>query len=84
MVCRIAELQYKEVIDISNGTRYGFVEDVELDPERGTIERNRFIPKSSFNAVETKMGKPACQFPSIIAEYGITCKKLMKTSAVSS
>lgn len=38
MVCRIAELQYKEVIDISDGTRYGFVEDVELDPERGAIE----------------------------------------------
>ena len=40
MVCRIAELQYKEVIDISDGTRYGFVEDVELDPERGAIERS--------------------------------------------
>ena len=38
MVCRIAQLQYKEVIDISDGTRYGFVEDVELDPERGAIE----------------------------------------------
>ncbi len=38
MVCRIAELQFKEVIDISDGTRYGFVEDVELDPERGAIE----------------------------------------------
>lgn len=38
MVCRIAELQYKEVIDISDGTRYGFVEDVEIDPERGAIE----------------------------------------------
>ena len=38
MVCRIAELQYKEVIDISDGARYGFVEDVELDPERGAIE----------------------------------------------
>ena len=38
MVCRIAELQYKEVIDISDGTRYGFVEDVELDPDRGAIE----------------------------------------------
>ena len=38
MVCRIAELQYKEVIDISDGTRYGFVEDVELDPERGAVE----------------------------------------------
>ena len=38
MVCRIAELRYKEVIDISDGARYGFVEDVELDPERGVIE----------------------------------------------
>ena len=38
MVCRIAQLQYKEVIDISDGTRYGFVEDVELDSERGAIE----------------------------------------------
>ena len=38
MVCRIAQLQYKEVIDISDGTRYGFVEDVELDPDRGAIE----------------------------------------------
>ena len=38
MVCRIAELRYKEVIDISDGSRYGFVEDVELNPERGAIE----------------------------------------------
>ena len=38
MVCRIAELQYKEVIDISDGTRYGFVDDVELDPELGAVE----------------------------------------------
>lgn len=38
MICRIAELQYKEVIDIADGTRYGFVGDVELDPEQGAIE----------------------------------------------
>lgn len=38
MICRIAELQYKEVIDIADGTRYGFVGDVELDPERGVIQ----------------------------------------------
>lgn len=38
MTCRIAELQYKEVIDITNGIRYGFVSDVELDLERGAIE----------------------------------------------
>ena len=38
MICRIADLQYKEVIDIADGTRYGFVGDMELDPERGAIE----------------------------------------------
>ena len=38
MICRIADLQYKEVIDIADGTRYGFVGDVELDPERGVIQ----------------------------------------------
>ncbi len=38
MICRIAQLQYKEVINIADGTRYGFVGDVELDPERGSIE----------------------------------------------
>lgn len=38
MTCRIAQLQYKEVIDIADGTRYGFVGGVELDPERGMIE----------------------------------------------
>ncbi len=37
MTCRIAELQYKEVIDVADGTRYGFVGDIELDPERGAI-----------------------------------------------
>ncbi|MDE7171028.1 MAG: YlmC/YmxH family sporulation protein [Oscillospiraceae bacterium] len=38
MICRIADLQYKEVIDIADGTRYGFVGDIELNPERGAIE----------------------------------------------
>jgi len=38
MICRIADLQYKEVIDIADGTRYGFVGDIEFDPERGAIE----------------------------------------------
>ena len=38
MVCRIEELQYKEVIDIADGARYGFVGDVELDTKNGSIE----------------------------------------------
>lgn len=38
MICSISELQYKEVIDIADGTRYGYIADVELDPQAGTIE----------------------------------------------
>ncbi len=38
MICRVAQLQYKEVIDIADGARYGFVGDVELDPDRGSVE----------------------------------------------
>ncbi len=38
MLCRISELQYKEIVDIADGTRYGFLNDVEVDGERGTIE----------------------------------------------
>lgn len=38
MICRFAELQYKEIIDITSGTRYGFVSDVELDLDHGSIE----------------------------------------------
>ena len=36
--CRISELQYKEVVDIADGTRYGFIRDVEVDVERGVVE----------------------------------------------
>ncbi len=38
MVCRVSELQYKEVVDISDGTRYGYIGDLEIDAERGTVE----------------------------------------------
>lgn len=38
MTCRIADLQYKEVVDITDGTRYGYIGDLEVDTERGTIE----------------------------------------------
>lgn len=35
---RIADLRCKEVISISDGTRYGYVGDVEVDLESGKIE----------------------------------------------
>ena len=38
MTCRIAELQYKELVDISDGTRYGFIGDLEVDTESGSIQ----------------------------------------------
>ena len=38
MKCTLAELRYKEVIDIVDGSRYGFVGDVELDMESGTVK----------------------------------------------
>ena len=38
MVCRISELQYKEIVDITDGTRYGSLSDVEVDGDRGTVE----------------------------------------------
>ena len=37
MACRLGELCSKEIIDIGDGTRYGFVGDLELDPESGNI-----------------------------------------------
>ena len=37
MACRLGELCSKELIDIGDGTRYGFVGDLELDPESGCI-----------------------------------------------
>ena len=37
MRCTIEELRYKEVIDIADGRRYGFVGDVEFDAATGQI-----------------------------------------------
>lgn len=38
MDCRVADLRYKEIIDIGDGTRYGYVGDVELDTASGQIQ----------------------------------------------
>ena len=34
---RLSELRYKEIINISNGHRLGFVSDAELDPATGQL-----------------------------------------------
>ena len=48
MTCRIAELQYKELVDISDGTRYGFIGDLEVDTESGTITNIIVYGRSRF------------------------------------
>ena len=39
MVCRLYDLRQKEVINIRDGTRYGFVCDAELDEDTGRITK---------------------------------------------
>ena len=38
MVCRIADLRHKEVINSVTGTRIGFVDDVEVDTVSSSIK----------------------------------------------
>ena len=37
MKCRVSELRYKEIIDVADGCRYGFVGDAEVDLETGEV-----------------------------------------------
>ena len=37
MDTRIAELRYKEVISVEDGTRYGYVGDMEVDLDSGQV-----------------------------------------------
>lgn len=37
MDTRIADLRYKEVISVEDGTRYGYVGDMEIDLESGQV-----------------------------------------------
>ena len=38
METRIAELRYKEVISVEDGSRYGYVGDMEVDLETGQVK----------------------------------------------
>ena len=35
MLCRVSELRYKEMINVTDGSRYGYVGDAEVDLETG-------------------------------------------------
>ena len=37
MECRVSELRYKEIINVSDGSRYGWVGDVEVDLDSGPV-----------------------------------------------
>lgn len=37
MRTRIAELRWKEVVDVQNGSRFGYVGDLEVDLESGQV-----------------------------------------------
>lgn len=37
MTYRISELQDKEIVDIADGTRYGYLADVEIDGDSGAL-----------------------------------------------
>ena len=37
MECRVSELRYKEIINVSDGSRYGWVGDVEGDLDSGQV-----------------------------------------------
>ena len=37
MICSLSELTQKEIIDITDGTKIGFVDDVEMDLENSAV-----------------------------------------------
>ena len=37
MECRVSELRFKEIINVSDGSRYGWVGDVEVDLDSGQV-----------------------------------------------
>ena len=37
--CLVSELRYKEVIDVADGSRYGFLGDAEVDLDSGAVTR---------------------------------------------
>ncbi len=39
MLCTLEELRQKEVIDISTGERLGYIDDIEIDTDSGTVEK---------------------------------------------
>ena len=43
MECALRDLRYKEVIGMNDGTRYGYVGDLEIDLEEGRV-RSLIIP----------------------------------------
>lgn len=37
MVCRLSDLRHKEVVDLQNGEKLGFIDDFELETETASV-----------------------------------------------
>lgn len=65
MESRIAELRDKEIINISDGCRFGYVGDVEVDLETGRVKalivpgRLRFFGLSGGRRIRSSPGSPS-------------------------
>jgi len=49
VICRISELRCKEVINIKDGMRLGFISDVEINTESGHVTAITVPGKSGIN-----------------------------------
>lgn len=48
MKCTLAELRNKEIINIKNGARLGYVDDLEFETEDGTVKSFIIYGRSRF------------------------------------
>ncbi len=62
---RYAELRNKEIINISNGCRMGYVCDIEFDLEKGKLEALIIPRKSGFWGIFTRQDDYVISFENI-------------------
>lgn len=50
MVCRIADMRHKEVVNVKDGTKLGYIDDVEFDTTTLSLPRWLFMARRGFSA----------------------------------
>ena len=58
METRIAELRYKEVISVEDGSRFGYVGDMEVDMDTGQVRALVVPGRSAERRINTSPGAP--------------------------